>query len=164
MPRMTASSGPAYPSLSDVERSRVLQAVLLAERALAKGNRPFGAVIVGADGQVLAEAENTTITDHDFAAHAEVNAMREVCRLHGQDRLAGATAYTNCPPCPMCAGAMMRFGLRRIVYGTSWHVMKDRIPASSAVYGADLEKMLSAAEQPIELVGPCLDEDVATRF
>ena len=68
---------------------------------------PFGAVIVAADGRVLAEAENSTVVDKDIASHAEINAIRKVCTNGAQESLAGATIYTNCPPCPMCFGAII---------------------------------------------------------
>jgi tRNA(Arg) A34 adenosine deaminase TadA len=145
--------------LSDDERAFLRRSVVLAGQAHAKGNRPFGAVIVAADGHVLAEAENATVTDNDIASHAEINALRHVCRTHGQQRLVGASAYGNAPPCPMCAGAMMRYGLRRIVFATGWDAMKTGLPTESVAFGADLTRMLSAAEMPIELIGPCLEAE-----
>ena len=134
------------------------RAFTLGEQAAAKGNRPFGAVILSRDGVVLAEAENSTVTDDDIASHAEINAIRSICRAHGQDRLIGATAFTNYPPCPMCAGAMMRYGFARIVYGATWKAMQGVVSQQSAAFEADLEKMTSHAALPLQVLGPCLQE------
>src|SRR5436190_23494542 len=104
---------PMTPTAEDL--LHLHDAMELAASAARRGNRPFGAVIVGADGVALAAAENSTATDNDIAAHAEINAIRAVCRGAGQARLAGATIYASGEPCPMCAGAIIRFGLRRVV-------------------------------------------------
>jgi tRNA(adenine34) deaminase len=146
-------------SLSEIAHLR--RAIALGEKALASGNRPFGAVVVASDGRVLAEAENTTVTENDIASHAEINAIRTVCGTGSQDRLIGATAFTNFPPCPMCAGAMMRFGFAKIVYGARWETMVRGVPQHSSAFSVDLEKMVSHAEMPLRVVGPCLESEAS---
>jgi tRNA(Arg) A34 adenosine deaminase TadA len=145
-------------TLAPSDEEHLRRAIVLGEAAAVHGNRPFGAVLVGADGAVLAEAENSTVTDDDIASHAEINAIRSVCRGGRQDALIGATSFTNFPPCPMCAGAMMRFGFARIVYAADWDAMKGVVPTQSAAFGADLEQMTRHAERPLRVIGPCLGE------
>ncbi len=66
---------------------------------------PFGAVVVK-DGKIIARAVNTVTRDNDPSAHAEVNAIREACRVLGSFQLSGCDLYTSCEPCPMCLGAI----------------------------------------------------------
>jgi len=127
----------------------------LAARAAQRGNRPFGAVIVGADGVRLAEAENSAAIDNDIAAHAEMNAIRMVCRGVGQVRLAGAAIYASGEPCPMCAGAIVRFGLRRIVFAQSWSTFAPAIGAQAAGVHIAVSAITALAPHAISVIGPC---------
>ena len=85
-----------------------------AERA---GEVPVGAVVVSADGTVIARAGNRTIRDCDPTAHAEMVALREAARALGNYRLGGVTLYVTIEPCAMCAGAMIQARVARLVYG-----------------------------------------------
>ncbi len=130
-------------------------AAQLAAEAARRGNRPFGAVIVGADGGVLAVAENSTVTDADIAAHAEVNALRIACRSGLQRELAGATIYASAEPCPMCAGAILRFGLSRIIYGSSWDAVMPALSDQPPVVHVASKAIAALAPQGIVTIGPC---------
>ncbi|UWX03445.1 tRNA adenosine(34) deaminase TadA [Pseudoxanthomonas sp. NC8] len=80
---------------------------------------PVGAVLVGAEGQLLGEGWNRNIVDHDPAAHAEIVAMREAGRRLGNHRLVGATLYVSLEPCAMCAMALVHARVARVVYGAA---------------------------------------------
>jgi guanine deaminase len=66
---------------------------------------PFGAIVVK-DGHVIAAGINLVTAANDPTAHAEVNAIREACRVLGAFQLTGCELYTSCEPCPMCLGAI----------------------------------------------------------
>lgn len=91
----------------------------LAEARLAagRGEVPVGAVIVSPEGHVVAAAGNRTRELCDPTAHAEVLAIREVCRALGSERLAGHDLYVTLEPCPMCAAAISFARIRRLYYG-----------------------------------------------
>ncbi len=94
-----------------------------AVRAAAEGVRrreggPFGAVIAR-EGRVLARAWNRVVHDRDPTAHAEVNAIREACRLLGRFHLEDCELYTSCEPCPMCLGAIYWARLRTVYYAAT---------------------------------------------
>jgi tRNA(adenine34) deaminase len=91
------------------------QARLAAER----GEVPIGAVIVGPDGVVLAEAGNRTEADRDPTAHAEMLAIRAAASRLGASRLIDCDLYVTLEPCPMCAQAISFARLRRVYYGAS---------------------------------------------
>jgi tRNA(Arg) A34 adenosine deaminase TadA len=87
----------------------------LATEARSTGNHPFGALLVGADGTVLAEALNSVVLGRDPTGHAETNLVRLAAQLDTD--LADATLYTSTEPCAMCAGAIYWSGIGRVVYG-----------------------------------------------
>ena len=95
----------------------MLTALAEAEAAAARGEVPVGAVIVAADGAVLAKAGNRTRALSDPTAHAELLAIREACQALGSERLGDADIYVTLEPCPMCAAAISFARLRRLYFG-----------------------------------------------
>ena len=87
-----------------------------AGQAAARGEVPVGAVIVGADSQVLAAEGNRTRERSDPTAHAELLAIRDACAKLGSERLTGCDLYVTLEPCPLCAGAISFARLRRLYY------------------------------------------------
>lgn len=94
--------------------------IALAEARAAqdRGEVPIGAVLVAADGAVLAQNGNRTIGDRDPSAHAEMLCIREAARKIGNERLLGTTLYVTLEPCTMCAGAISLARIARLVYAT----------------------------------------------
>ncbi|WP_165251015.1 nucleoside deaminase [Paludisphaera soli] len=78
---------------------------------------PFGAVIVGRDGQVLGDGSNHVFANFDPTAHAEVQAIRAACAAIKSFSLEGCILYTSSEPCPMCLAAAYWSGVDGIVYG-----------------------------------------------
>ncbi|MFJ6672054.1 nucleoside deaminase [Actinosynnema sp. NPDC091369] len=95
------------------------RAIELAAEARAAGNPPFGSLLVGPDGAVLAEERNTSVTDDDITAHPELKLARWAARSLTPEVAAGTTMYTSCQPCGMCTGAIERSGLGRVVFALS---------------------------------------------
>ena len=95
------------------------RAIGLAGAAVEHGNPPFGSLLAGPDGTVLAEDWNTTITDRDISAHPELKLARWAARELAPDVVATTTMYTSCQPCGMCYGAIQRSGLGRVVFALS---------------------------------------------
>ena len=77
-----------------------------ARAAAERGEVPIGAVIVGPDGAVLADAGNRTEADRDPTAHAEMLAIRAAAAKLGAPRLVDCDLYVTLEPCPMCAQAI----------------------------------------------------------
>src|SRR5690606_17314655 len=73
-----------------------------ARAALATGDVPVGAVVVGPDGAVLGRGRNAREATGDPTAHAEVLALREAAAAVGEWRLAGTTLVVTLEPCAMC--------------------------------------------------------------
>ncbi|NNU17633.1 nucleoside deaminase [Parvularcula sp. ZS-1/3] len=90
-----------------------------AARAAEAGEVPVGAVVLGPEGDVIAEGANGPIGAHDPTAHAEIVAMRKAAEALGNYRLPGCTLVVTLEPCAMCAGAISHARIARLVYGAS---------------------------------------------
>jgi len=91
-------------------------ALAQADAALSAGEVPVGAVLVR-DGQVIAQAHNAPVAQHDPSAHAEVLVLREAASKLGNYRLDDCTLYVTLEPCTMCAGAILNARLGKVVWG-----------------------------------------------
>jgi tRNA(adenine34) deaminase len=97
-----------------------MDAALAEARAAADaGEVPVGAVIIGPDGSVLAQARNRMRELCDPTAHAEMLAIREACARLGSERLTDCDLYVTLEPCPACAGAISAARIARLYYGAS---------------------------------------------
>jgi len=90
-----------------------------AEEARDLGEVPIGAVVVSADGEVLARAGNRTLALCDPTAHAELLAIRAACAKLGSERLTGCDLYVTLEPCAMCAAAISFARIRRLYFGAA---------------------------------------------
>ncbi len=99
--------------------SHMARALSEAEGAAARGEVPVGAVVVSAEGRVLAAAGNRTRELNDPTAHAEMLAIRAACAEIGDERLVGCSLYVTLEPCPMCAAAISFARLKRLYYAAS---------------------------------------------
>ena len=100
-------------------QGHMLAALAEAEAAGARGEVPVGAVVVAADGSVLASAGNRTRELSDPTAHAEMLALRAACAARQSERLTDADLYVTLEPCPMCAKAISFARIRRLYFGAS---------------------------------------------
>ena len=90
-----------------------------AEAARLSGEVPIGAVVVRAEGEVLARAGNRTLALRDPTAHAELLAIREGCARLGSGRLVDCDLYVTLEPCAMCAAAISFARIRRLYFGAA---------------------------------------------
>ena len=106
-------------TLTDQDEEFLRRAIAIAARSRADGHAPYGSLLVDAHGTVLAEDHNTTRADRDITSHPELKLARWAARELDAATAAGTTLYTSCQPCGMCAGAIDRSGLGRVVYAFS---------------------------------------------
>ena len=95
------------------------QALLQAESAAALDEVPVGALLVDADGELIAAGHNQPISAHDPSAHAEIVVLRAAARKLANYRLPGTTLYVTLEPCVMCVGALVHARVARLVYGAT---------------------------------------------
>lgn len=104
--------------VEDAELPYLRRCVELATEALEAGDEPFGSVLVGVDGAVLAEDHNR-VASGDRTRHPEFELARWAAAHMTPEQRASATVYTSGEHCPMCAAAHAWVGLGRIVYVAS---------------------------------------------
>lgn len=116
-------------SAQDEEYLRV--AIRLAAQARDAGDPPFGSLLVSHEGKVLAEDRNTTISARDITAHPELKLARWAARELTAQMARTTTMYTSCEPCQMCASAIARAGLGRVVCALNAEQLASLKPAGS---------------------------------
>lgn len=95
--------------------------IALAEARLAPahGDVPVGAVVISADGRVLARAHNRREGDADATSHAEIVALRAAAQATGSWRLDDCTLVVTLEPCAMCSAASVMARLASVVWGAA---------------------------------------------
>jgi tRNA(Arg) A34 adenosine deaminase TadA len=135
----------------------------VARRARAKGNPPFGAILVDGAGTVVLEAENTVASERDCTGHAETNLIREASRRFGS--LSPYIMYTSGEPCCMCSAAAFWGGLGRIVFGLSAARLKAiRGEAGPPMLDLTCREVVARGPRRIEVAGPVLEDEAAAVF
>ena len=92
------------------EKDFMEEAFALAREAAARGDEPFGAVLVK-DGEIVSRGQNRIHTQHDPTCHSEIDAIRRYCAAHNTTDLSDCTLYTSCEPCYMCSACIVRVRL-----------------------------------------------------
>ena len=87
-----------------------------ARAAASRGEVPVGAVVLDANGTILARAGNETEARRDPTAHAELLALRAAAAARGEPRLPDCELVVTLEPCPMCAHAISLFRIRRLTF------------------------------------------------
>jgi tRNA(Arg) A34 adenosine deaminase TadA len=132
------------------------KAVAIARRARERGNHPFGALLVGPEGQILLEGENTVITDRDCTGHAELNLMRLATQKYTPEYLWKCTLYASTEPCAMCAGSIYWGNVGRLVFAMSgerlYQLVKD--PAKNPSLALSSREVFSKGIKDIQVMGP----------
>jgi tRNA(adenine34) deaminase len=109
-------SSPPEAHPDDVAMMR--RALAEAERCLAHGDVPIGAVVSRGE-EVLAAAGNERELAGDPTAHAEILALREAAAHIQGWRLLDTILYVTLEPCAMCAGAIVLARVPRVVYAAA---------------------------------------------
>ncbi len=85
-----------------------------ATKSYHEGGVPVGAVMVDGDGVVIAAGHNRRVQHDDCISHGETDCLRQAGLRDNYD---GVTLYTTLSPCMMCTGAVLQFGITRVVIG-----------------------------------------------
>jgi tRNA(Arg) A34 adenosine deaminase TadA len=128
------------------------RAIAIAAHAVTAGDAPYGSILVGPDSVVLAEAHNTVLRDRDITAHPELKLAKWAARELDRETASRTTMYTSCQPCSMCAGAIARSGLGRVVYALATDQLININPDSGNWPSVphDGPALLDEARAPVE--------------
>jgi len=86
-----------------------------AERGLAEGGIPIGAVLVHRD-RILSRGHNRRVQQSSAVLHGEMDALERAGR-QAASVYRESVMYTTLSPCAMCSGAILLYGIRRVVVG-----------------------------------------------
>lgn len=137
--------------MNEQDETFLRRAVELAGRARSAGQAPFGSLLVGPAGQVLAEEHNTVLADNDISAHPEQKLARWAARELDTATAAVTTMYTSCQPCAMCTGAIDRSGLGRVVFALSAAQFAELFPnAGFAPVPQEGPALFEVARMPLD--------------
>ncbi len=135
----------------------------VARRAMARGNHPFGAILVGPSGEVLIESENGYLPGRDMTAHAERLLATRASTSYRPDFLASCTLFSSAEPCAMCAGATYWAGIGRVVYALSERRLREITGdhPENPTLDVPCRVVLEGGQRRVEVVGPLLEEEAA---
>jgi cytosine deaminase len=86
-----------------------------AEKSLAEGGIPIGSVLVIGD-EIVGRGHNQRVQKGSVILHAEMDCLENAGRLSAAE-YARSTIYTTLSPCDMCTGAILLYGIRKVVIG-----------------------------------------------
>ena len=90
-------------------------AIAEAQAGLAEGGIPIGSVLV-CDGRILGRGHNRRVQKGSAVLHGEMDALENAGRITA-DVYRRSVIYTTLSPCPMCSGAILLYGIPRVVVG-----------------------------------------------
>ena len=93
----------------------LLEAINEAKKGLQEGGIPIGAVLV-IDGKIIGRGHNRRIQNSSAILHAEMDCLENAGRLSASD-YKRATLYSTLSPCDMCSGAVLLYGIKKVVIG-----------------------------------------------
>lgn len=140
-------------SIDDFDHeAHMRRAFELAREAGARGDGPFGSVLVR-DDQIILEDSNKIVTKDDIRRHPELHLAHLAAQKYSPEERRQIVMYTSTEPCPMCAGGMRISGLARVVYSVGGDVFAARRGVEPTVRSAEILKGIT------EVQGPLLEEE-----
>jgi cytosine deaminase len=98
-------------------------ALISAKDGLREGGIPIGAALI-IDGKLAALGRNQRVQRGSCIHHGETNCLENAGRRSAAE-YARATMYTTLSPCAMCAGAILLYGIPRVVVGENVNFMGE---------------------------------------
>ena len=93
----------------------MIAAIAEARKGLAEGGIPIGSVLVK-NGEIVARGHNQRVQQNDPMTHAEIDCLRNAGRIGSYK---GTVLYSTLMPCYLCAGAVVQFGIKKVIVGES---------------------------------------------
>jgi tRNA(adenine34) deaminase len=98
------------------DEEAIALALAEAKSCVARGEVPVGAVLLSAEGELLARDGNRILERKDPTAHAEMLVLRAAAEKLGNEQLGGTSLFVSLEPCAMCAGAISLARVARLVF------------------------------------------------
>ncbi len=101
----------------------LLAAIEEAERGLSEGGIPIGSVLVHS-GKIVGRGHNRRVQKSSVILHGEMDALENAGRQSAAF-YRECTLYTTLSPCSMCSGAILLYGIPRVVIGENQTFMGE---------------------------------------
>lgn len=154
MPR--GDESPTMSDLDSLDHERyVEEAIALAREAGARGDGPYGSLLV-VDDAVVMEETNRERTEDDLALHPELTVARRMARELAPEERERAVLYTSTEPCPMCSGGLSISNLGAVVYSVSGARAAEEFGGSE---GVPCGEVFERRGRDVDVVGPVLEAE-----
>jgi tRNA(Arg) A34 adenosine deaminase TadA len=140
---------PAFDEFAHEEH--IHEAFGLARDAAARGDEPFGSVLVRGD-RVVRFDSNRIHTADDIRRHPELHLAYRACREDDADERRETVMYTSTEPCAMCAGGIRAAGFGRVVYSVGSDELAEFTGTEPGVRSAEIL-------DGCDVVGPVCNEE-----
>lgn len=94
-----------------------------ARQGLSEGGIPIGSVLVH-EGKIIGRGHNRRVQQGSVVLHGEMDALENAGRLPAST-YRNCTLYTTLSPCPMCSGAILLYGIPRVIVGENQTFMGE---------------------------------------
>jgi len=122
------------------------EAIKQAKKGLSEGGIPIGSVIAH-NGEILGKGHNKRVQEGSVILHGEMdafeNAGRQDAKIYKE-----STIYTTLSPCPMCTGAILLYGIPKVVIGEN----KTFMGAEESLRSQGIEVIVLNDEECIKMM------------
>lgn len=132
--------------MDDRDREFLAVAIEQARIGRSEGGVPIGGAVV-ADGRVLGAGRNRRVQQGSAIRHGETDALENAGR-HPASVYRRATMYTTLSPCDMCSGAILLYGIPRVVMGEN----RTFVGAEDLLRARGVEVLNLDSEECVELM------------
>jgi cytosine deaminase len=122
-----------------------------AKIGLNEGGIPIGSVLVR-EGKIIGRGHNKRIQDNDPVTHAEIDCLRNAGRIGNYKN---TVLYSTLMPCYLCAGAVVQFGIKKVIAGES----KTFLGAKEFMESMDVEVIDLNISECIETMKKFIEEN-----
>lgn len=148
------------PTIASEDLHRFMRAAIeQARKSRSENGIPIGSVLVR-DGEIIGRGHNRRVQDGDPTAHAEIDCLRNAGRIGSYKT---STLYSTLQPCQLCTGAVLLFGIPRVVVGEreTFGGAADHLIANGVeVVNLNLEECKQMMREFIEKNPHLWDEDI----
>ena len=122
------------------------EALREAKRGLEEGGIPIGAVLVR-NRKIIGRGHNRRVQEDSPILHAEIDCLQNAGRIKNYE---GTVLYSTLMPCYLCAGAVVQFGIKKVVVGENTHYRGKGTQKVMEAHGVEVINMNS--EECIEMM------------
>ncbi|GGG76279.1 nucleoside deaminase [Paenibacillus radicis (ex Gao et al. 2016)] len=140
----------------DSDQHYLRRCIELSRSARENGNTPFGAILVGPEGDILLEQENVELTERRCTGHAETALMEKASHQYPHSYLWQCTLYTTFEPCAMCAGAIYWGNVGRVVYASTEEALLKLTGSheQNPTFNLPCRDIFARGQKAIKVAGP----------